>query len=175
MVAVAASPAAAGKRGSKPQKGPGGHIIATTDFVFGLGTLSSPPGVAPNAFSYNAWSGAMGQNPNGLIYFRELSSKNRQVVGRVLCLRVDGDRASMLYEFAPGTTGQPAHHAGGRVFVDGTKLSDIGQGASSDAQRNGRLTAAQLAAEVAAGCPDPNTPAAPLNPLRSGGIVVNDA
>jgi hypothetical protein len=154
----------------------GGGFFNKFDFVLGAGTLNAPPGVPVNAFTYAAWSTADNSHAGGFIQYKEQSGQKRRIVGQVICLKVDGDRASMIYKDVAGTSGQNPAFVGGRIFVDGRTLSELKHGGSTDdAQRNGRLTQAEIDGFEAGGCPPADGNASPLTPLRSGAIVVHDA
>jgi hypothetical protein len=90
------------------------------------------------------------------------------VVGRVLCMRVSGNMAYVVYrDTVTGAVARRDGTAGGYIrLLDGT---------DADAQNNGRFNSARLGREVAAGCPIPTSGPAfhPLHAIDAGTITIS--
>jgi hypothetical protein len=159
LVALAAVPAFAGATHSKSDQ-------PDRDMVNGGGQLPSPPGVPTNNFGHNAKGDQFAAF--GRIHFQERGGAFR-INGDVLCVRAEGNVASILYEDEKGT--RPARNdAGGVIFVQ-----DNGEpmgGVPVDRENNFRQTRAQLDQQLAQGCPDPRNQV--TFPLRNGNITVHD-
>jgi hypothetical protein len=161
LIALAAVPALAGAthssgEGDRPDR----------DMVNGGGQLPAPPGIPTNNFSHNAKGDLF--DADGRIHFHERGGEFK-INGDVLCVRAEGNRASILYEDAAGT--RPARTtAGGVIYVE-----DNGQplgGQPVDRENNNRLTRQQLDQQLGNGCPDPSN--AVTYPLRNGNLTVHD-
>lgn len=158
LIALAAVPALAGATHSN-----GKNNGPDRDMVSGGGTLPAPPGVPPNNFSHNAKGDMF--DAEGRIHFHERGGEFK-INGEVLCVRAEGNQATILYEDTAGT--RPARNtAGGIIFVEdnGTQVPDR--------ENNLRMSRQQLDQQLAAGCPHPNTNTF-LVPLLNGQLVVHD-
>jgi hypothetical protein len=112
-----------------------------------------------NTFTFDATSEPDGSGAGGTIAF--VSSSNT-IAGRVVCLNVEGTRATMVYE----DTDPPASGgtAGGIIRVED---------GATDRQKNGRLTRSQIRSYANRGCPTAVGYA--LTPIVTGSITVSDA
>lgn len=148
----------------------GAPASSYADSVLGAGEIASAGGQPNNLFLFGAVSDATGADPGGVAFFGEPTSR-QAFGGTVRCLRVEGNRASMVISLQVGISAPPRFVGGGSViFVEDNGLA-LPSETPVDRQQNRRLTAAQLAAQLQAGCPAPVTPAARI---LSGDIAVTD-
>jgi hypothetical protein len=143
------------------------------DSVQGAGQILTAPGdgsVPNNRINVTAKSGPSGEDPQGKVSFKALADKPA-FSGDVVCLRVEGNRATILFSLDKTKEGPERFDDGGAlVFIeDNGNPSD---GGSPDRQRNFRLTQEQFAVQQAAGCP---APISPMRELESGNLTVRDA
>jgi hypothetical protein len=116
-----------------------------------------------NTLNIQASSLQDGSAPEGTVSVTAASGQNYS--GSVTCLRVDGDRASLLMTITGGNS--PAKFKGAVYWLEETP-SGFGS------QRNTRLTQAQLDAYGGA-CPDPSAPLrGAVRPMSSGYASVID-
>jgi hypothetical protein len=146
----------------------GAPASSYADSVIGAGEIGSAGGQPNNVFLFRAVSNPAGAG--GVALFGEPTSL-QAFGGPVQCLRVDGNRASMVISLRVGINAPPRFVGGGAVIF----VEDNGTASPSetpvDRQQNRRLTAAQLAAQLQAGCPAPIVPA---SRILSGDIAVTD-
>jgi hypothetical protein len=143
------------------------------DSVHGAGQILTAPGdgsVPNNRINVTAKSGPSGEDPDGKVSFKALADKPA-FSGDVVCLRVEGNRATILFSLDKTKQGPPRFEDGGAiVFIEDNGNPSGGE--SPDRQRNFRLTEEQFAIQRAAGCPEPITP---MRELESGNLIVRDA
>jgi hypothetical protein len=142
------------------------------NYVVGGGE-NNPANGRINHFYISAHSGPHGRNPWGEGGFIEtlFSPSIRHFYGRVICLSVDHNLASLVFEVDNGLN-EPSWLAGDVMF-----LEDDGEpgpsGQSPDRMINSELNATDLASYEENGCPQPKTISAARR-LTSGNFVVND-
>jgi hypothetical protein len=162
LITAAASPCVAGAAGSKDRVNGGGEL------------RTAPPGSSnpPNHFSINAQSNPDGTDAFGILHFTS-AQQGLRFDADILCLRVVGNRASILARFRHTKNEPPRLDGGGIVvFVEDNGNPQPG-GQSSDRHQNTRLSAPRFDLMVQMGCPDP-TLASLVQQLR-GNIHVTDA
>ena len=143
------------------------------DSVHGAGQILTAPGdgsVPNNRIEVTASSGPAGEDPQGKVSFKALADKPA-FSGDVVCLRVEDNRATILFSLDKTKEGPERFDDGGAlVFIEDN--GNPSGGVSPDRQRNFRLTEAQFAAQKLAGCP---APIEPMRQLESGNLIVRDA
>jgi hypothetical protein len=143
------------------------------DSVHGAGQILTAPGdgsVPNNRINVTAQSGPSGEDPQGKVSFKALADKPA-FSGDVVCLRVEGNRATILFSLDKTKEGPERFDDGGAlVFIEDN--GNPSGGSSPDRQRNFRLTQAEFTVQKAAGCPAPITP---VRELESGNLIVRDA
>jgi hypothetical protein len=145
--------------------------VSHADFVGGSGAIAAPAGQPNNDLLIAALSGPNGENPAGFgVYAVPLTAQ--AFGGEVQCLRVVGNRAAMVVTVDAGITVPPRFVGGGAVIYVEDNGPTPPAGLPFDRQQNQRLTAPQLAARLAAGCPAPIV--APRSPLLTGDLFVMD-
>lgn len=144
------------------------------DYVVGGGQNNPANGVI-NHFAIAAHSDPNGDNPFGQGLFVDTASGPpiHAFMGDVVCLRVDGNRASVLLAVDHGLNQPPALDDGGDLMFFEDNGGPV-NGQSPDRMINQRLNAAQLQAQETAGCPAPKA-ISPDRTLSAGNIVVHDA
>ena len=136
------------------------------DSVIGSGKLPSTPSGCVNDLTVVAHSGPNGGNPGGSLSYDD-NECARYFIGDVSCLRVEGNRASIVAEFRQNEADE--RFAGLVVFYE-----DNGppvNGTPADFQQNRRLTSSQLAKQQAKGCP---APIHPVTRLTQGNLKIRD-
>jgi hypothetical protein len=151
---------------------PGGNA-SNKDSVHGGGELGTAlPPRPPNHFAINAQSGPNGENAFGEIHFTAANGAHARFNGDVVCLRVAGSMAALLYRVKEsGTFGQPFEDGGGIIFVNDNGNPD--QGDPADRVSDVRLNSRQFERQLAAGCPAPTV--VPPQEIIHGNVIVNDA
>jgi hypothetical protein len=143
------------------------------DSVQGAGQVLTAPGdgsVPNNRLEVTAKSGPAGEDPQGKVSFKALADKPA-FSGDVVCLRVEGNRATILFSLDKTKEGPERFEDGGAlVFIEDN--GNPSGGVSPDRQRNFRLTPVQFEAQKLAGCP---APISPTRNLESGNLTVRDA
>jgi hypothetical protein len=133
------------------------------DRVQGSGVNGS---LVPNRFEINAQSDPDGSNPQGQGGFAD--TPDFKFKGEVVCLRVSGNRATVVVRFEH-TKNQPPQFGGDVMFLeDNGKLPGTD---SPDFITNARITPAQTDAFAANGCP---ATIHPTTPVASGDIKIED-
>ena len=147
---------------------------ANQDYVVG-GGQNNPANGPTNHFAISAHSDANGDNPFGQGLFVDTASGPpiHAFMGDVVCVRVDGNRASVLLAI-DHSLNQPAALDDGGDLMFFEDNGDPVNGQSPDLMINQRLNATQLQAQEAAGCPAPKA-ISPDRTLSAGNIVVHDA
>ena len=123
--------------------------------------------VVQNRFEINAQSEPDGSDPKGQGGF--FATPDFKFKGEVVCLRVSGNRASVVVRFEH-TKNQPPQFGGDVMFLEDNGKSPGPP--SPDFITNARLTPAQTDAFEANGCPPPIHP---TTPVASGDIKIDDA
>jgi hypothetical protein len=144
------------------------------DSVHGAGQILTAPGdgsVPNNRINVTANSGPSGEDPDGKVSFKALADQPA-FSGDVVCLRVEENRASILFSLDKTKEGpERFEDGGGLVFIEDNGNPE--GGVSPDRQRNRRLTEEEFVEQQDAGCPAP--PANPGRQLVSGNLIVRDA
>jgi hypothetical protein len=130
--------------------------LADEGSVVGGGVVGA--GFAANSLAIN--TSGDGASVTGSVQFVDLSTL-QTINGTVVCINVEGNRASVIYRDTPDNGGK-----GGVI-----RLEDGGFGL--DSQRNGRLSNQQINQQIAAGCPLP-VPFPTLN-MMLGDIQITPA
>lgn len=164
LAASAAVPAAATAGGTAPRH----------DFVAGAGQ-NNPANGKINHFAINAISDPSGQNPRGDGLFADTLNAPplRLFAGPVVCLRVDGSKASVVFRITHALNQSPRWDGGGDVMFIQDRGDPHGDW-SPDRMINHRLTASGVEAYETSGCPEPMSLPRDRH-LLSGNIVVHDA
>ena len=165
--AVAAVPPVASANGD----GDGGGVIASHDFVAGIGQLPLFSSGFVNYFAFGAFSNADGSNPAGYLIVTSPEAGVR-FTGHVRCLNVHGNQASLVMTFDQHILGQPDKFKGAVFWLTDNGPTQRGK-PPVDVQRNFRLTQADLDTTYAT-CPG-LTPPTPGNPIVQGDFIVHDA
>jgi hypothetical protein len=136
--------------------GPGEAKVRITyeDAVTGAGRIGS--GAKTNDFVFDAHSEPDGTSPTGTISFTDVANPSKQINGDVVCLRVSGARAVIVYEDSG-----PAQTGGIINVVDG----------APDRQKNGRLAKAKVN-QYRTNCPAVATGTLPA--LTGGALTVTN-
>jgi hypothetical protein len=139
------------------------------DRVIGSGFIGSVE--APNQFNINAQSGPNGEDPKGTAHYHQPQADNPMFLGKVVCLRVQGNRASLIIEDqVERNQGRFSGGGGAVIFVEDNGKSPGGP--PVDRQQNRRIAPEDFDAVVAQGCPEPMEP---RTLLLQGDIQVDDA
>ena len=143
------------------------------DSVQGAGQILTAPGdgsIPNNRIAVTAKSGPSGERPRGMVSFKALADQPA-FRGPVICLRVEGNKATILFALEKTKDAPPRfENGGGLVFIEDNG-NPVG-GVPVDRQRNFRLTESQFEDQKAQGCPAFQEP---MRPLVHGNLVVRDA
>jgi hypothetical protein len=133
---------------------------APKDFVLGKGQI-----IGDNTFYVGALSDGNGANPRGFVFIRD---PDQYFLGRVICLNVSGNRATILADIVR-QQGRPDLNGGG-VWV---RVKDNGRNGNPvpDEFSNWTYPAAAWQARRPLGCLPPSDPNAPI---ISGDVKVAD-
>jgi hypothetical protein len=143
------------------------------DSVHGAAQILTAPGdgsVPNNRLNVTAQSGPSGENPKGKVSFKALADKPA-FRGDVVCLRVVGNRATVLFSLDKTKEGPPRFENGGGLMFVEDKGNPVG-GVPVDEQRNMRLTEEEFEEQRNEGCPPPEDP---TRPIVRGNLHVRDA
>ena len=144
------------------------------DSIHGGGFIS-PPASCPSHFAVNARSGPAGEDPDGRLHYASASGtatcpKSAFFNADVVCLRVDGNQATLLAGLDKTKNGPPRFEGGGFMAFYEDNGNPKG-GEPLDRQQNTRLTPEQFAVQQALGCPPPIEP---RTTLIHGNIHIRD-
>jgi hypothetical protein len=145
---------------------------STGDSVNGGGQIA-PAGTDPNCenhFAVNARSGPNGESPTGVLHYTAANCTGF-FKADVICVRVVGNRATVLGEFTHTKFENPTFEDGGVLAFYEDNGNPGKNGISPDRQQNTRLTAAGLAAQKLLGCP---APIEPRTQLTHGNLQIDD-
>src|SRR3954464_14326041 len=92
-------------------------LIASHDFVAGIGGLPISPGGFANYFAFAAFSDPDGSNPGGYLIVTS-PEQGIRFTGHVRCLNVQGDKASLVMTFDQHILGQPDKFKGAVFWLD---------------------------------------------------------
>jgi hypothetical protein len=134
-----------------------GFVAPPRDEVTGTGTIANN-----NEFDFDASSDPDGSNAAGTISFHD-TVRDTTIAGDVVCLNVDGNRATIVYEDTTPPS-NPAGTVGGIIRAY--------DGAIGDSQKNGRLARRLVEQYRANRSPHPGTNT--LNPILTGDIAITD-
>ncbi len=146
----------------------------TTDYTLDVTGASLAPANAVNVtggglpkgntLNLNASSLKDGSAPEGTVSVS--STGGQSYSGPVLCLRVDGDRSSVIMRITGGNA--PAKYTHAAFWLEESPTTSGGQ-------RNSLLTEARLSRLYGSVCPDPNAPVGgSFNPMTAGYASVID-
>jgi hypothetical protein len=143
------------------------------DSVHGAAQILTAPGdgsVPNNRLNLTAQSGPSGESPRGKVSFKALADKPA-FRGPVVCLHVEGNRATILFALEKTKEGPPRFEDGGGIVFIQDNGNPVG-GAPVDLQKNRRLTQQQFANQKAQGC---DVFEQPVRPIVHGNLIVRDA
>lgn len=144
----------------------------SADTILGAGFTNPTMDDCEDYFGVAGKSGPNGENPQGL-YAMSGAECGVSFVSSMDCLRVEGNRASMLARFTKTRFRKPTYEGGGvRVFFEDN--GNPYRGVSSDRIRITRMTAETYAKFLALGCPAPQSPPGGSTQLVKGNIIIDD-